>query len=411
MSAITTSDGTADGYVDRLSGTDIPLIARILAVSDAFSAMTTTRPYRKALDVAEALRRLEDAAGSQLDADARDGVRQRHRDRGRGAAPGDGGLAALDAVRQRRLMVGPSSVARGVRRPVRGPLVAAGLVTLAVLAAGLAPAALARNNSWTLTRTPTTVQELQPTTIAFLATNTSDGGGGGEIGCIEIVVPTAYTVNSVSVVSAPAGSTWKISKAAGPGLSTTVRVKASGGGSVLLGDPQDESVGFDIDVTGLLPGTTSWVADAFNKADCTNDMSLTKSLPMTVALLVVPTPTPAPTATPTPAPTATPTPTPSPVPTPTPTPVATPTRTPPTSTPTPHPTTQPASTPLADRPHDDRCSGPDREPRAHAERGTGLFGNAVPVAHLEPARRGVARELVERAAAGRRRRGSRRRWR
>ena len=58
-----------DGYIDRLSGTDIPLIARILAVSDAFSAMTTTRPYRKALDVAEALRRLEDAAGSQLDAD------------------------------------------------------------------------------------------------------------------------------------------------------------------------------------------------------------------------------------------------------------------------------------------------------------------------------------------------------
>jgi HD-GYP domain-containing protein (c-di-GMP phosphodiesterase class II) len=58
-------DGT--GYVDRLAGEDIPLIARILAVSDAFSAMTTTRPYRKALDVREALNRLEDAAGTQLD--------------------------------------------------------------------------------------------------------------------------------------------------------------------------------------------------------------------------------------------------------------------------------------------------------------------------------------------------------
>jgi diguanylate cyclase (GGDEF)-like protein len=58
-------DGT--GYVDRLSGADIPLIARILAVSDAFSAMTTTRPYRKAMEVSEALRRLEDAAGTQLD--------------------------------------------------------------------------------------------------------------------------------------------------------------------------------------------------------------------------------------------------------------------------------------------------------------------------------------------------------
>jgi diguanylate cyclase (GGDEF)-like protein len=57
-----------DGYLDRLEGEAIPLIARILAIGDAFSAMTTTRPYRKALDVREALHRLEDAAGSQLDA-------------------------------------------------------------------------------------------------------------------------------------------------------------------------------------------------------------------------------------------------------------------------------------------------------------------------------------------------------
>ncbi len=55
------------GYLDRLIGEEIPLIARILAVGDAFSAMTTTRPYRKALSVEEALRRLVDAAGSQLD--------------------------------------------------------------------------------------------------------------------------------------------------------------------------------------------------------------------------------------------------------------------------------------------------------------------------------------------------------
>ncbi len=56
-----------EGYVDRLAAEEIPLVARILAVSDAFSAMTTTRPYRKALDVKEAIRRLEDAAGTQLD--------------------------------------------------------------------------------------------------------------------------------------------------------------------------------------------------------------------------------------------------------------------------------------------------------------------------------------------------------
>ena len=55
------------GYLDGLAGEEIPLVARILAVGDAFSAMTTTRPYRKALTVEEALRRLGDAAGSQLD--------------------------------------------------------------------------------------------------------------------------------------------------------------------------------------------------------------------------------------------------------------------------------------------------------------------------------------------------------
>jgi diguanylate cyclase (GGDEF)-like protein len=55
------------GYLDHLEGEEIPLVARILAVGDGFSAMTPTRPYRKALDVREALRRLEDAAGDQLE--------------------------------------------------------------------------------------------------------------------------------------------------------------------------------------------------------------------------------------------------------------------------------------------------------------------------------------------------------
>jgi HD-GYP domain-containing protein (c-di-GMP phosphodiesterase class II) len=57
------------GYPDGLAGHEIPLIARIIAVADAFSAMTTTRPYRIALEVDEAVRRLQDAAGTQLDPD------------------------------------------------------------------------------------------------------------------------------------------------------------------------------------------------------------------------------------------------------------------------------------------------------------------------------------------------------
>lgn len=55
------------GYPDGLAGEAIPLIARIIAVADAYSAMTTARPYRRALSRAVALQRLSAAAGTQLD--------------------------------------------------------------------------------------------------------------------------------------------------------------------------------------------------------------------------------------------------------------------------------------------------------------------------------------------------------
>jgi len=55
------------GYPDQLKGEAIPVGARIIAVADAFDAMTTTRPYRKALPVTEAKRRLAEGAGTQWD--------------------------------------------------------------------------------------------------------------------------------------------------------------------------------------------------------------------------------------------------------------------------------------------------------------------------------------------------------
>jgi putative nucleotidyltransferase with HDIG domain len=56
-----------NGYPDGLRGKEIPIAARILAVADAFDAMTADRPYRKGLTREEAMRRLEDAAGEQFD--------------------------------------------------------------------------------------------------------------------------------------------------------------------------------------------------------------------------------------------------------------------------------------------------------------------------------------------------------
>jgi diguanylate cyclase (GGDEF)-like protein len=69
------------GYPSGLRGAAIPLFARILAVADAFSAMTTDRPYRKGMSEAEALRLLEEGAGSQWAPDlVRRFVRLRHGD-------------------------------------------------------------------------------------------------------------------------------------------------------------------------------------------------------------------------------------------------------------------------------------------------------------------------------------------
>ncbi|MCB0878120.1 MAG: HD domain-containing protein [Thermoleophilia bacterium] len=55
------------GYPHQLKGEEIPLGARIIFVCDSWHAMTSDRPYRKALPDAEALRRLRAGAGSQFD--------------------------------------------------------------------------------------------------------------------------------------------------------------------------------------------------------------------------------------------------------------------------------------------------------------------------------------------------------
>lgn len=55
------------GYAKGLKGEEIPLLGRIFAVADAYSAMVLDRPYRKALPVSQALDELRRVAGTQLD--------------------------------------------------------------------------------------------------------------------------------------------------------------------------------------------------------------------------------------------------------------------------------------------------------------------------------------------------------
>jgi len=55
------------GYPDGLTGEDIPLLARVVAVADAYDAMTSDRSYRASRNVSQAVAELKRCAGSQFD--------------------------------------------------------------------------------------------------------------------------------------------------------------------------------------------------------------------------------------------------------------------------------------------------------------------------------------------------------
>jgi diguanylate cyclase (GGDEF)-like protein/PAS domain S-box-containing protein len=55
------------GYPKGLVGKDIPLFSRIICISDAFEAMTADRPYRKAMEVDDAIKELYRCSGTQFD--------------------------------------------------------------------------------------------------------------------------------------------------------------------------------------------------------------------------------------------------------------------------------------------------------------------------------------------------------
>ncbi len=55
------------GYPGKLKGKDIPLLARIIAIADAYSAMVTNRPYKNAMTKDETIVELKKRAGTQFD--------------------------------------------------------------------------------------------------------------------------------------------------------------------------------------------------------------------------------------------------------------------------------------------------------------------------------------------------------
>jgi HD-GYP domain-containing protein (c-di-GMP phosphodiesterase class II) len=58
---------TGGGYPDGLSGEAIPLIARIIAAADVFDAMTTHRPYQRAMSLDYVFNKMRELANRRLD--------------------------------------------------------------------------------------------------------------------------------------------------------------------------------------------------------------------------------------------------------------------------------------------------------------------------------------------------------
>ena len=166
--------------------------------------MTTTRPYRKALEVREALRRLEDAAGTQLDEELVvafvDGIENVAGHHSRERTPRGSGrrtpaspdeptdathpmplrIAASRACR--RCRSGPRTRPRG-RSRADGPRENERVVGDAFALLGHARVSASR--------------------IAFVATNTGDSSGSSEIGCIKLAVPPQFSVSTASIDAKP----------------------------------------------------------------------------------------------------------------------------------------------------------------------------------------------------------------
>jgi HD-GYP domain-containing protein (c-di-GMP phosphodiesterase class II) len=70
-------DGT--GYPNGLKGNEIPLIAAIIAAADTFDAMTSDRPYRRALSKEEAIKEIQKISGKQLSPEAAQALVELHK--------------------------------------------------------------------------------------------------------------------------------------------------------------------------------------------------------------------------------------------------------------------------------------------------------------------------------------------
>ena len=185
--------------------------------------MTTTRPYRKALDVREALTRLADAAGTQLDEQLvgtfiqgiehePDAPAAGPRDR---LAPGCGRPAAGSPEAR--------SMRTGAWRSASAVAIALGLL---LASAGTVLA----GRAWTIDASPSSLDENDAGPVTLDVRNTGGDGGGDEIGCVVVTIPAEFKIDGASVSSV---------KGASPGHGWVAVVSGS---KVAFMEPDDSNV-------------------------------------------------------------------------------------------------------------------------------------------------------------------------
>jgi hypothetical protein len=186
-------------------------------------------------------------------------------------------------------------------------------IAMVLLAVVIGPVLAAR--LWSLTGSPATVTEGIATHVDLTIKNLGGSGGGDEITCMTVLVPSAFSISSVSIQSLPPGYTnWVTSTAAAPG-GVLVKLREPKDKQPLVGQPLYQEAVLRISGTPTSAGTEAWEGRASDKPDCktgafpveTVTVAVTTGAPVPTPR-ATPKPTPAHTPKPTPAPTARPTP-------------------------------------------------------------------------------------------------------
>jgi hypothetical protein len=222
------------------------------------------------------------------------------------------------------------------RPAARRRRIRAAIPILAVAALAAFPQVALAARLWTFSGSPLALSVGVATAITIDVQNIGGSGGGDEIGCVQVDVPSSMSVGSIGIVSvkgdASAPGWTAMTSAISGGVRATFKNPADN--NVLVGLPVGDRATFRITATPTAVGTVTLTGHAYDKAGAAGDPKCgsgifpTAGITLSVALPALPTPTPAPTPVPTPTPAPTPAPTPSPAQTPTPTPTPKPTATP-----------------------------------------------------------------------------------